>query len=165
MPPLLANVSPLFMLKFSEFKTTPKTSKIWITPENNPVALHCWHYEYFRDPTLAQRYGIVFGDEIPTRLAALRVGFVRGNYERNGGLLTIEAMRRDPPLHQVLDALVLANADALDSVKLITVDSDGQATNVVVLPLHQMRQKGQSINLATLGSWSFSRAIPAPGPK
>jgi hypothetical protein len=66
----------------------------------------------------------------------------QGNYERNGGLLTLETMRRDRPLRKLIDALVLANADAIDIVRLHTVDREGQATQLSVAPLHQMRQTG-----------------------
>ena len=151
------------MINLTGYRTDRRTSKFWITPQNDLVALDCWHYEYFRDPAIADKYGVPFGPEVPTRLAALRVGFVRGNYERNGGLLTLETMRRDRPLRKLIDALVLANAEALDMVRLHTVDRNGQATQLSVAPLHQMRQTQQPINRATLGSWSYSRDIQAPG--
>ena len=153
------------MIDLTSFRTDSRTSKFWITPENATVPLDCWHYEYFRDPAISRQYGVPFGPEVPTRLAALRVGFVRGNYERHGGLLTLETMRRDRPLRKLIDAMVLANADALDLVRLNTVDSEGQAIQLGVAPLHQMRQTGQPINRITLGSWSYSRDIKAPGPK
>jgi hypothetical protein len=151
------------MIDLTRFRTDSRTSKFWITPENATVALDCWHYEYFRDPAISRKYGVPFGPEVPTRLAALRVGFVRGNYERNGARLTLETMRHDRLLRKLIDALVLANADALDLVRLHTVDREGQALSVAVAPLHQKRQYGQPINRATLGSWSYSREIKAPG--
>ena len=73
------------MPKFNDFPTTPEASKAWINPENEIIPLRTWHYEYFRDhPQIAAKYGVVFRDEETTRLVALRVGFVRVNYERQG---------------------------------------------------------------------------------
>ena len=92
-PPLGSGIAGKEVPKFTEFTTTPSESKVWITPENDLVPLGCWHYEYFHDPKISQKYGVIFGEENPTRLAALRVGFVRVNYERNGGKATIETIR------------------------------------------------------------------------
>ena len=146
------------------YRTSRFTAKFWIDPQNEIIPLKTLHFEYFRDPKVALAHGVTLSNEVCTRLSALRVGFVRGNYQVNGGLLTLETMRRDRLLRKLIDAVVLANADALDMVRLNTVDTHGQATNLAVAPLHQMRQFGKPINRATLGSWSYSREIKAPGP-
>jgi hypothetical protein len=142
------------MLSLTAFRSTLSTSKLWISPDNKVVPLMgCWHYEYFRDPQIAEKYGVPFGAEIPTRLAALRVGFVRVNYERNGGLLTIESMRFDPLLAVLMDDLVLANADAIDRVRLHLVDGAGMAIGMGTVSLQALRADGKSVSRQTLGSW------------
>ena len=141
------------MLRFTDFHTTRTASKMWITPDDEVVPLNSWHYEYFRDERIAEKYGVVFGAEIPTRLAALRVGFVRVNYERHGGLLTIESMRFDPLLAVLTDDLVLANADAIDRVRLHLVDGAGMAIGVGTVSLQALRTAGKPVNRLTLGAW------------
>ena len=78
--------------KIKDFRTTPFTSKMWIDPTGRIIPLSTYHYKYFRDnPGEAAKYEIVYVEEIPTRLAALQKGFIRANYERKNGKLTIEA--------------------------------------------------------------------------
>jgi hypothetical protein len=109
------------MIDLASYRTDSRTSKFWVTPSNEIIQLTTFHYQYFSDPVLAQRYGVPFDTEIPTRLAALRVGFVRGNYERNGGRLTIESMRFNRALRKLIDELVLFNCEALDQVRMTII--------------------------------------------
>ena len=146
------------MPKLKDIPTTRRTSKLWITPENEVVPLRTWHYEYFRDhPQIAAKYGVVFRDEQTTRLDALRVGFVRVNYERNGGLVTIETIRWDRQLRNLIDGLILENEDALDMVRIHKVDQTGQAIQVGCVSLMDLRKAGRPITRLTMGSWDNLR--------
>jgi hypothetical protein len=144
----------------SRLRTSPRETKLWITPENLFVPLACWHFEYFRDSDISRRYGVAFGPEIPTRLAALGVGFVRVNFRRNGALLTLESIRWDRKLRQLIDRLVLRNADALDLVRMHLVDREGQLRQLGCVSLLEMRRQGQAINRSSLGSWNNFDQVP-----
>jgi hypothetical protein len=149
--------------KFVDIKTTPETSKMWITPapENEIIPLRTFHYEYFADPAIAARYGVEYGTEEPTRLAALRVGFVRINYERNGGVVTIESMRWDRALRNLVDRLLFENEDAIDTAWAHMMDKSGQATGVGRVSFMDLRLAGIPINRLTLGSWHNFKTVAA----
>jgi hypothetical protein len=137
--------------------TNRKTRKWWITPENEIILLNSWHYEYFRPPAISQKYGVIFRDEEPTRLDALRVGFVRMNYELKGGCLTIETMRWDRSLRKVVDGFVLEHADAIDMARIHRINLAGQAEQIGCVSLMDLRTFGKPINRMTLGSWNMLR--------
>ena len=153
-----ARVSDKSFPKFAEFMTTRKTRKLWITPENHIIPLSAWHFEYFRDPKISTKYGVIFRDEENTRLDALRVGFVRINYEVNGGRLTIETMRWDRALRELTNSLILANADAIDVAHLHLINKAGQAVQLGCVPLMERRQYGLPINRRSLATWNNLRA-------
>ncbi len=136
-----------------------KTRKWWITPENRVISLSTLHYEYFRDPSIAEKYQIVFRDEETTRLDALRVGFIRVNYECNGGQLTVESMRWDRNLRKLVDGFVLDNAEAIDLARIHLVDCMGQAIQIGCVSLMNLRAAGRPITRLTLSSWNNFRPI------
>jgi hypothetical protein len=103
-------------------QTTRFEAKLWVSPRNEFVSLRSLHFEYFRDQGVSEAYGIPLTDETSTRLAALSVGFVRVNYRRNGGLLTVETMRWDASLARTIDHLIAHNRAALDRVRFRLVD-------------------------------------------
>jgi len=114
--------------KLKDFRTTPATAKMWIDPTGKVIPLLTFHYEYFRDnPGEAAKYGIVYGEEDPTRLAALRKGFIRVNYERNGGMLTIEAGAKGwtQPAIDVIFMLIAVNREAIDCLKIAVLSETG----------------------------------------
>ena len=112
----------------AELKTTPLTAKMWITPEHEIVPLTNWHFEYFRDPAIAEKYGVTYSDEQNTRLDALRAGFVRVNYERNGGLLTVESGERgwSKTTKDTVFMLVADNARSIDAIRVSVLDDTGR---------------------------------------
>jgi hypothetical protein len=112
------------------------------------------HYDYFRNPGISERYGVAFGEEIPTRLKALRVGFVRVNYRLNGGFMTMESMRWTRFLHELINRFVLANAEQLDLVQFNKLDVNGVAIQVAAVSLLGLRLKGQTITERSLAAWN-----------
>lgn len=142
-----------------EFMTNRKTKKLWITPApaNEIIPLSTFHYQYFQNPMISEKYGVLFRDEETTRLDALRVGFVRINYEVNGGRLTGETMRWDRTLRKLIDAFVLTNAEEIDLVRFHLLDRSGQAIQVGAVSLMDLRDAGKEINRWNLGSWNNFR--------
>ena len=148
------------MPKFNDFRTTPKNCKAWINPENEIIPLNSFHFEYFRDfPQIAAKYGVKFRDEQTTRLDALRVGFVRVNYERNGGEVIIESMRWNRALRNLLDSLIFENEDSIDFARIRIFNKSGQLINLGCVSLMDLRSAGTPINRLTLGSWNYLRAV------
>jgi len=153
--------------KFSDFKTTPDSKKMWITPEpeNLVIPLSTFHYQYFADPAIAARYGVEYGAEDPTRLAALRVGFVRVNYEINHAKVTVETMRWNRVLRKLIDSLLFENEDSIDSVWIHTMNEKGYATQVGCTSFQEHRRAGRPINRLTLGSWNNFGITRLPPPQ
>ena len=128
-----------------------KTRKWWISPENDVIPLTTQHYEFFQPLIVSEKYCVPFRDAENTRLDALRVGFVRVNYEINGGHLTIETMRWDRTLRKVVDKFILDNAESIDVAHLHLLNRDGQLLQLGCAPLLQMRLYETPINRLTLG--------------
>ena len=139
--------------------TNRKTKKFWITPapENEFMPLSTFHYQYFQNPMLSEKYGVPFQDEETTRLNALRVGFVRINFEVNGGRLTGETMRWDRVLRKLINAFVLTNAEEIDLARIHLLDRSGHAIQVGAVSLMDLRNTGREINRWNLGSWNNFR--------
>lgn len=115
----------------SSYRTTRFTTKLWITPSNAFVPLACWHWEYFQDATISIRYRVNFEAEQPTRLAALRRGFIRVNYRVNGGWLTVETMRWDRGARAAVGALITANRDSIDNLEIRALSDEGSTLRSV----------------------------------
>jgi len=114
--------------KIKDLRTTPFTAKMWIDPSGKVVPLLTYHYEYFRDyPGEAEKYGVSFADENSTRLEALRKGFIRVNYERKTGKLTIEAGAKGwtQPAIEVIFMLIAVNREAIDCLSLAVLSETG----------------------------------------
>jgi hypothetical protein len=109
----------------ASYRTDRFTTKLWITPDGTYVPLACLHFMYFRDASISDRYGVKFETEQPTRLAALRVGFIRANYETNGGRLTVESMRWDQPARMAVETLIDANREAIDNFEIRILSGEG----------------------------------------
>ena len=88
---------------------------------------------------------------------ALRVGFVRVNYEVNGGVLTLETMRWDRKLRNLVNALVLENADAIDMARTNLLANSGQMVQLGCVSLLDLRKYDRPINRFNLGSWNNHR--------
>jgi hypothetical protein len=150
-------------LDLGSHRTSRGGAKFWIDPQDRVIPLLSLHYEFFRDRATAERCNVPFSGEIATRLAALRVGFVRGNYELNGGLLVLESMRHDRALRTLVDEIVLSNRDALDQVRMTILDAEGSAVHGGAVSLLELRQHQRAINRWSLGSWNNFPRVEAPG--
>jgi len=118
--------------KISSFKTDHLTSKMWITPDHKVVPLSSWHYRYILDnPKIQQKWGLkgLPEDEQKVRLAALRVGFTRVNYEQRQGILTIEACSKfwTGKLKDTIFMLIADNLDSLYKIQINLLNDRGVA--------------------------------------
>jgi hypothetical protein len=110
-------------------RTDPYTSKAWVLPDGRAVSLHCWHYEWIlaNQPT-AEAFGMSFGGlpraEAPVRIAAVKAGFFRVNYELRDGHLTIEGLesRLTPRIRDALELILLENLDQVGTLTIHRFD-------------------------------------------
>jgi hypothetical protein len=117
--------------QFSTFKTTSTTTKLWILPDGSPVALDCFHYQWLlQNREQVRQFGFdvesVKQEEQPLRLAALRYGFRRVNYEHPTGRLTVEANEHlwDDRATDAAFMIVLVNLDQIDHFTLSLLNND-----------------------------------------
>lgn len=105
-------------------------SKAWILPSGKIEQLGGkWHHAWLdENPEVAQRYKLSVpkfegGDAEGVREGALRKGFVRVNYGRNMGTLTVEARAKDWR-HQkaAVEKLVEKNLDDIDNITVHLLD-------------------------------------------
>jgi len=109
---------------FDQFGTRTQ-AKLWILPDGTPVPLNCWHWTWLMaNYDVADRFGVGEGvrdfiargvGEREGRILALRAGFFRANYDRNGGTLTIEGCTQFWTRRIVTTVFVLA-ADNIGSI-------------------------------------------------
>lgn len=99
-------------------------SKAWILPSGKIEQLGAqWHHAWLSDnPEIAKKYNLTVpkfegGDAEGVREGALRKGFVRVNYGRNTGTLTVEARAKDWR-HQkaAVEKIVEKNLDDIDNM-------------------------------------------------
>lgn len=99
-------------------------SKAWILPNGEIHQLGGqWHHAWLADNADVQtRYSLAIPpftgtDSELVRESALKKGFVRVNYSRNRGALTIEARQKDWRKHKpAIEKLVDANVSEIDSI-------------------------------------------------
>jgi len=134
--------------KFADYKTTPLTAKMWILPDGKTVALNAWHYQWLLDnPAVAAKYGLdlsgVPKEEAPVRIAAIKKGFFRVNFEYKTGQLTIEGVRRNytTKIKDAIFVLLMDNVKSIDRFKLTLTDE--AVENVV---------SNKTVDLFTYGS-------------
>jgi hypothetical protein len=114
--------------KLVEFESAAFTSKMWITPGGDVVPLEDWHYRYFKDPVVAERWGVTYSDnEQEVRVQALKVGFIRINYERKNGTLTVESFQKGwtKRAKDTIFMLVADNASSIDNIYVRVMNDDG----------------------------------------
>ena len=106
-------------------RTDPYTSKAWVLPDGRAVGLDSWHYEWIlANSKTAEAFGVDLGalprEETPIRIAAVKAGFFRVNYELRDGHLTIEGLEsRVTPL--IRDALEVILLESLDQIGTVTI--------------------------------------------
>lgn len=134
--------------KLADYKTTPLTAKMWILPDGKTVALNAWHYQWLLDnPAVVAKYGLDLSnlpkEETPIRIAAIKTGFFRVNFEYKNGQLTIEGVRRNytRKIKDAIFVLLMDNVKSIDRFKLTLTDEN--VTSVV---------SNKSVDLFTYGS-------------
>lgn len=103
-------------------------SKAWILPDGTPVQLGGkWHHEWLNEN--GEQYGIKTGADDPSaRTEALKKGFARMNYARNGGQLTVEARAADwAKLKPSIQQFVETNIDQIDNLRVELFNDDVSA--------------------------------------
>lgn len=106
-------------------KTDLLTSKMWILPDGKPVSLDQWHYRWLQNnPKIALKYGLdvktLPDEEQPVRVAALKKGFFRVNYEYNSGTITIEGLssKYHKKIKDAIFVIAIDNIRSIDRMKL-----------------------------------------------
>ena len=102
------------------------TSKAWIAPDGKVFSFGQQHYHWALADAqrLKNGYGVdltrVPREDDPIRVAMLRAGFARVNYEHCGGLLIVEVLSRQwkGPIKRSYFRLVIGSLDAVYSINL-----------------------------------------------
>ena len=120
------NASPHGRKKLASYATDTRTSKMWILPDGRAAALSVWHFQWLlMNPEVAKRFGVPLDrlpqEETPIRIAALRAGFARLNYEHKNGTLTVE-VSADEFSSAVKDSLVAVVLQNRKDVYIIRVN-------------------------------------------
>jgi len=106
------------------------SAKAWVLPDGTGLSLDRWHFEWIlANQPIGESFGIDFTtlprDEEFVRIAAVKAGFFRVNYEYRNSLLTIEglASRLDTPVREALELILLESLDALGGVTIHRFDA------------------------------------------
>lgn len=117
------------LVPFGSYRTDKHTAKAWILPDGRPIAIDRWHYEWIlANRDLAASFGIDLEgiplEETPVRVAAVRAGFFRLNYQIRDGQLTVEglASRLTAALREALFVVLVENLEQLGAVHIHLFD-------------------------------------------
>lgn len=85
------------MKTLGTYRSDKLTSKMWILPDGETKSISSWHYKWLlNNKEVAAKFGIDVSslpdDETPVRIAAIKAGFFRVNFEMRNGSLTIEGL-------------------------------------------------------------------------
>jgi hypothetical protein len=114
--------------RFSEYRTDRQTSKMWLMPTGELVPLTVWHFQWLLDhPDVTRKYRIEIGGDTSTRFSALKAGFVRINYERGSGTLTVEVHTKGwtEEVKERIFMLVVDNGPSLDHFQINVLNDSG----------------------------------------
>lgn len=87
------------MLKpLGSYRSDPYTSKAWILPDGQAISIDRFHYQWIlANGPLVREFGLrveeLLHEEDPVRIAAIKAGFYRVNFQIRDGHLTIEGVR------------------------------------------------------------------------
>ena len=145
------------MQTFAAHKTDRLTSKMWILPDGVPVSLDQWHYRWIlANKSRVAKYGLdttdLPDDEQTVRIAALKKGFFRVNYEINNGALTVEGLsdRYSKKVKDALFMIVMNNLGRIDRINLVLVnDTVTSVTRKRSVELFMMQDDGEKMEAAS----------------
>jgi len=131
------------LLPFGSYRTDRCTAKAWIVPDGQAISIDRWHYEWIlANRDLAASFGVdlegIPPEETPVRVAAVRAGFFRLNYQLRDGHLTVEgvAFRLTTAVREALFVVLLENLAQLGAVSIHLFDANVlKVTNRIILPL------------------------------
>jgi len=117
--------------KLGAYDSGGLTSKMWLLPDGELVPISEQHYTWLKaNPDICRKFGLALSrvpdDDTAIRLAALRRGFVRINYTRDG-TLTVEANTRfwDKRAQDTIFMLVADNLDEIYSMQVRALNNNG----------------------------------------
>lgn len=117
--------------KLAAYKTDKLTSKMWILPDGDIVSLDQWHYRWIlSNKARVAKFGLdttnLPDDEMPVRIAAIKSGFFRVNYEHNHGTLVVEGLRTkfSRLIRSAVFKIAMDNIGMIDRLKVTLVDND-----------------------------------------
>jgi len=145
------------------------TSKMWMLPDGQFVALDRWHWDWLQaHPDVAKKYGVNLQvDDIDGRLNALRRGFFRVNYERNRGSLTIEGLAKfwTKAVKDSVFMLVVDNVDAIDNMTVTLMNDSGGIVRNGSAQLFRLSAEEKLDHLPLISESRRGRALRALVPK
>ena len=134
--------------KLNSYTTDKLTAKMWIFPDGKVQSLNLWHYRWLQaNPKVAAKYGLNVAklpdEEQPVRLAALKVGFVRVNYELRDGTITIESNVRHwtSKIKDSVFMLVADNVESIYNIRISLLDDKGNVKKQAYAQLFQYDDK------------------------
>ena len=118
-------------------KTNMLRSKMWILPDGSAVSLDGnWHYRWIlANKERVAKFGLdtanLPDDEETVRIAALKKGFFRVNYEVRSGSLIIEGIQHkfNSKIKDAIFMIAMDNLNKLDRVKVTLFNDDVTAIN------------------------------------
>jgi hypothetical protein len=125
------------MKTLGSYKSDTLTSKMWILPNGEVKSISGWHYKWIlNNKTIAAKYGIdtsnLPDDETPVRIAAIKAGFFRINFEIRNGALTIEGLagKYHKKIKDAVFMLILENSINIGYFNLNLFNDDVTSTVV-----------------------------------
>ena len=142
----------LEMKNVSTYKTDALTSKMWILPDGKVVSLGEWHYRWvMANKARLAKYGLdvtkLPDDETAVRVASIKAGLFRVNYEHGNGSITIEGLKnkKNRLVKDAIFVIVMENLNAIDRVKITLFDDHAkkviQSDEVAIFSYHTDEEK------------------------
>lgn len=118
------------MKPLSSYNSDKLTAKMWIFPDGKVKSISGWHYQFIMNNSekFAVKYGINVAhipatpeNEQPIRIAAIKAGFFRVNYEIRSGALTIEGL--GSKFHKkIKDAIFMLVMDNMEQIGYFNIN-------------------------------------------
>jgi hypothetical protein len=130
---------------FASSRTDKLTSKMWILPDGTAKNISGWHYQWILDnrDKLQEKYGLDIshlpaeyyantGKETEIRIAAIKSGFIRVNYEIRNGNLTLEGLA-SKYTKKIKDTVFMLILDNINDIGTININLFNDAVSSIVV--------------------------------
>jgi hypothetical protein len=126
---------------FSDYLSHALTSKMWILPDGIAVSTRTLHFRWLQmNPVRVLTWGLDVAslpdNEQLVRMAAVKRGFFRVNFEHRSGLLVCEGLKShfSPLIRWVLLQIVRLNQEAVMRLRLTLFDDEvSLVTSITVM--------------------------------